>query len=112
MAWYGRYTPKQRFYRGRNWVNRNFMASGRRYGRKGMGLNLSVEFLAGLAVGAATDIDNKIPANVKVFAACAPVRGMGKVKGFAQGLLVGDMLSGFVPRIGNGNGNRSFGNEL
>lgn len=69
------------------------------------GINLTTEFLLGAAVGSLTDFDNKIPAPVKILTACAPVRGMGQIKGFAQGMLVGDILSAYVPKFGtNGNG--------
>lgn len=64
------------------------------------GLNLSMEFLAGLA-GAFV-----VPANpnvdmIGVAVACAPIKGLGKVKGVAQGFVFGQAMQHYVlPRVG------------
>ena len=83
----------------------------------GFGVNLSMPFLAGAAIGGLTDIDNNIPATFKVAAACAPVRGpgIGQVKAFAQGLLIGDLvqhLTGFggIVRTNSGTSSGMWGN--
>lgn len=64
----------------------------------GYGVNLSTPFLAGLAIGAATDLDNNIPASIKVAAACAPIKGkgIGAIKAVAQGLLIGDLIQHYT----------------
>jgi len=79
------------------------------FGRGGFGVSLSMPFLAGIALGM-TDIDKMIPAPVKIVAACAPIRGLGPVKGFAQGVLVGDVvqaLTGFTLPVLGGIGSNS-----
>lgn len=58
---------------------------------KKSGLSLSTEFLAGAVVGL-TNYDAKIPAELKILAACAPVKGFGRIKAFAQGMLLGDVI--------------------
>jgi hypothetical protein len=64
---------------------------------------MSMPFIAGLALGM-TDLDQLIPAPIKIAAACAPIKGLGAVKGFAQGILLGDVvqaLTGFtLPVLG------------
>lgn len=74
--------------------------SGARKAYSKSGLNLSTEFLAGLA-GAFI-----VPANpnidmVGVAVACAPIKGLGKVKGVAQGFVFGQAMQHYVlPRVG------------
>ena len=90
--------------------SRNFRGKSYRYGYGasfkrgvgasvgGYGVNLSTPFLAGAGVGALTDIDNNIPATIKVAVACAPIRGkgIGAIKAFAQGLLIGDLIQHYT----------------
>lgn len=88
------------YYRGKA---RAYASRGRGYAKKAYaksGLNLSMEFLAGLA-GAFV-----VPANpqidmVGVAVACAPVKGLGKIKGVAQGFVFGQAMQHYVlPRVG------------
>lgn len=64
----------------------------------GFGLNMSTPFMAGLAVGALTDLDNNIPAELKVGLACAPIKGkgIGAIKAVAQGVLLGDLIQHYT----------------
>lgn len=55
------------------------------------GLQLSTEFIAGVAIGL-TNYDARIPAELKILGACAPVKGFGKIKAFSQGMLLGDVI--------------------
>lgn len=72
--------------------------------------NPGVEFLAGVGVGV-TDLDNRIPAVVKILGAALPLRGGigGKVCRFFRGMLIGDAISHYtgvkfnVPGVGDGN---------
>jgi hypothetical protein len=72
--------------------------------------NPGVEYLAGVGVGV-TDLDNKVPAVVKILGAALPLRGGigGKVSRFFRGMLIGDAISHYtgakinVPGIGDGN---------
>ena len=72
--------------------------------------NPGVEYLAGAAVGV-TDLDNKVPAVVKILGAALPLRGGigGKVSRFFRGMLIGDAISHYtgvkfnVPVVGDGN---------
>lgn len=59
------------------------------------GINLSTSFLAGLAVGF-TDIDKKIPAEVVLGAAVAPVSGIGTIKAVAQGVVCGNLIQNLM----------------
>lgn len=78
----------------RRYASRGYGFARRAYGKSG--LNLSMPFLAGAALGAFTDIDNNIPTEIKILGATAPVRGFGMVKGFAQGMLFGDVLYKYI----------------
>ena len=53
-------------------------------------LQISTGFLAGVAAGV-TNLDNKIPADVRIALAAAPITGIGMVKGFFQGAILGDI---------------------
>lgn len=72
--------------------------------------NPGVEYLAGVGVGI-TDLDNRIPAVVKILGAALPLRGGigGKVCRFFRGMLIGDAISHYtgakvsVPVLGDGN---------
>jgi len=72
--------------------------------------NPGVEYVAGAAVGI-TDLDNKVPAVVKILGAALPLRGGigGKVSRFFRGMLIGDTISHYtgvkfnVPVVGDGN---------
>ena len=54
-------------------------------------LNISPGFIGGLVAGL-TNYDNKIPADIRIAAAAAPVSGIGVVKSVAQGMILGDIL--------------------
>lgn len=94
----------KRFSRARGYARRAYyMGSGiarKKFSVKkgGFGLSLSTPFLAGMAIGALTDLDNNIPAELKVGVACAPVRGpvVGPIKGLAQGMLLGDLIQHYT----------------
>ena len=94
---------------------RRFGGWKRSFGRGRFGVNLSTPFLIGAAIGM-TDLDQMIPAPVKILAACAPVRGLGPIKAAAQGMLVGDVvqsLTGFtLPIVGGLGGSSSGGNVI
>jgi len=72
--------------------------------------NPGVEYVAGAVVGV-TDLDNKVPAVVKILGAALPLRGGigGKVSRFFRGMLIGDAISHYtgvkfnVPVLGGGN---------
>lgn len=93
---------------------RQYYARGRGYARRAnqtIGLyNPGVEYLAGVCVGV-TDLDNRIPAVVKILGAALPLRGGigGKVCRFFRGMLIGDAISHYtgakfnVPVVGDGN---------
>ena len=79
--------------------------------------NPGVEYLAGVGVGV-TNLDNKIPAVVKILCAALPLRGGigGKVCRFFRGMLIGDAISHYtgvkfnVPVLGDGdNSNIKWG---
>lgn len=79
--------------------------------------NPGTEYLAGVALGI-TDIDNRIPAVVKILGAALPLRGGigGKASRFFRGMLIGDAISHYtgkkiaVPGIGDGsNSNVKWG---
>lgn len=65
--------------------------------RGGLGVNLSLPFLVGAVVGV-TNLDDKIPKDLTLIAATAPVTGLGVVKSGAQGVILGNVvqtLTGF-----------------
>lgn len=95
---YGRarnFTRSRSYGKGKAWGGaRGF---GGQYGK--MKVNLSLPFLAGFGIGAATDIDNNIPAVAKIGIACLPISGVpviGQAKAFSQGLLLGDLVQNFT----------------
>lgn len=84
--------------RGISYARSGYRGARRAYSKTGM--NLSMEFLAGLAgafvVPANPDIDM-----VGVAVACAPIKGLGKVKGVAQGFVFGQAMQHYVlPKVG------------
>jgi hypothetical protein len=90
---------RRRNYR-RSYGGRRPYYSARSGGRRGgVGINLSMPFLAGAIVGY-TDMDNKIPAQLVLGAASAPVRGMGVLKGAAQGVVFGNLIQQIVASKG------------
>lgn len=76
--------------RGRMYYGRARRFVGRSYGSK-VGLNVSIPFLAGVAIGY-TDLDQKIPSQLVLGAATAPVKGLGTVKAAAQGIIFGNLI--------------------
>ncbi|HQD27174.1 MAG TPA: hypothetical protein PKV78_11625 [Methanoculleus thermophilus] len=108
------YSRARRGYRRtRSYVRRRYNnAYARAYkANQSIGLyNPGVEYLAGVAVGV-TDLDNRIPAVVKILGAALPLRGGigGKVCRFFRGMLIGDAISHYtgvkfnVPVVGDGN---------
>lgn len=98
--------------RARNYGRRAYGYGKRMYGRTG--LNMTMPFLAGTIVGL-TDFDKVIPAEIKLGVAVLPVKGVGSIKGFAQGLIAGDLIQGMTginlfksPANGNGSGSGAF----
>lgn len=99
-AFYGkarRFSRSRSYGKGKAWGgSRGF---GGQYGK--MKINASLPFLAGLGIGALSDIDNQIPAELKIGLACLPISGIpivGQAKAFSQGILLGDLvqhLTGF-----------------
>lgn len=76
--------------RGYSGAKRGYRAAGRSYGGK-VGLNVSPAFLAGVVTGY-TNLDDKLPGQLVLGAAVAPVNGLGVVKGFAQGVIAGNLV--------------------
>lgn len=71
---------------------------------KGIGINASLPFLAGVAIGI-TNLDDVIPKTATIAVACAPVKGIGAIKAAAQGTIIGNLLqSKFGLNIGSGLG--------
>lgn len=56
--------------------------------------NPGMAYLAGLGIGALTNLDDKLDARIKIGLACLPLKGGigGQVKKAAEGLCLGDML--------------------
>lgn len=82
---------RRRTYR-RSYGRRPYYASRRGGSRRGgMGLNLNPAFLAGAAIGF-SDLDKNIPGQVVLGAATAPIRGLGMIKGVAQGIIFGNLV--------------------
>ena len=72
---------------------RRFSRGARRgYGGKA-GLSLSPAFIVGALAGL-THIDDKVPKQLVLIAATAPVRGVGTIKAVAQGMILGNVLQG------------------
>lgn len=82
----------------RSYGSRAYGGARRAYSKSG--LNLSMEFMAGLA-GAFVMPANPNIDMVGVAVACAPVKGLGKVKGVAQGYVFGQAVQHYIlPRLG------------
>lgn len=87
------------------------------FGRGKIAVSIPLEFLGGLAIGALTDLDNKVPATIKLAAATVPIRGPGinQVKNFAQGMVLGDVIQSMTGisllNTGAGTANRSWGSQ-
>ena len=62
---------------------------------KKTGLSLSMPFLIGAAVGL-SNLDNKIPKDLTLVAATAPIRGFGSIKAAAQGVILGNVVQHFT----------------
>jgi hypothetical protein len=73
-----------------SYARRAYRFGGRSYGGK-MGLNISPAFLAGMAIGF-TDLDQKIPGQLVLGTAVAPIKGIGTIKAGAQGIIFGNLL--------------------
>ena len=76
----------------------------------GYGLNLSTPWLAGAVVGF-TNLDEKIPAELTLAASSIPLkgRGIGPIKGFAQGVLCGNLIQSLVANKGISGQGSNFG---
>lgn len=94
-------------YRGRRYYGtasrRGFSAG---YGKAGF--NLTMPFIVGAAVGYG-NMDAAIPAELTLAAAAAPVRGIGTVKGFAQGVLIGNLAQSMMKNKGLSGKGSNFG---
>ena len=103
----------RRNYRG-TYRGRRYGASFRRRGFAGSyggyGMNLSTPFLAGAVVGY-TNMDDKIPAELTMLGASAPIRGkgFGTVKGFSQGVIMGNLLQLLTKNKGLSGKGSNFG---
>lgn len=98
---------KRAYYGARNYYSRGRAYARSRYSsfRGGakkvnsqLGLyNPGAEYIAGAAVGM-TEIDNAVPAPVKIALASLPLRGGigGKVSRFFRGMLIGDVISHYT----------------
>jgi len=65
----------------------------------GLGLNMSLPTLAGVAIGF-SNLDNKLPKDIVLAAAVAPVR-TGKIGSAARGIVFGNLLQGILGRSGD-----------
>lgn len=99
MAFYRRrrYNYSRRRWRGYGMAGRGarrrFYVGGQKFG-----VRLTMPFLIGVALGF-SNLDDIVPAPIKILVAAAPIRGIGVFKGLAQGMLVGDVaqkLTGFT----------------
>lgn len=81
--------------RGRGRSSRGYSGGGYRgRGERGRGgggrlFGIGIPFWIGAAVGL-TNLDERIPAELKLAAACAPFK-LGAIKGVAQGMVLGDL---------------------
>lgn len=90
---------------------RSYGRTAYRGGKKAAGiLGLSPAFLAGVAVGY-TNLDDKLPQKAVLVAAVAPlkVKGFYQVKAGAQGVILGNMLQGYIQGNGGGTAASGFG---
>ena len=76
---------------------RNYARTG--YRKAKQGLDLSPTFIAG-AVAGWTDLDKKVPAEVVLLGATAPVRGFYKVKSVCQGAIFGNTIKSMMANKG------------
>lgn len=85
---------KGRYYYGKA---RTFARKSYRKSYKGYGVNISPAFLIGFAAGM-TNLDNNIPAQYSLMAACMPFsgKGIGQIKAGAQGLVLGNIAQGLL----------------
>ena len=113
-----RYAGRRAYYRGYTRFYNSNVGYGAWRANQSIGLyNPGVEYLIGTAVGV-TDLDNRIPAVVKILGAALPLRGGigGKLSRFCRGMLIGDAISHYtgakisVPVLGDGsNSNIKWG---
>lgn len=83
------------------------MASKRRWKQRGKGVyrgakkavDLSMETMAGIVVGW-TDMDQKIPSDIVVLGATAPINGFNKPKKFFRGVMFGNRVKQLVSGSG------------
>lgn len=84
----------------------NNRSGSRRGGYNAGGLRMSNEFMIGALVGF-TDLDQKLPAQLVLGAATAPIRGIGKYKAAAQGIIFGNLIQQVTKgglNVGSGSG--------
>lgn len=86
-------------YRSRRRTSRRSYRSRGRSALGGLGLNLSLPTLAGVAVGF-SNLDDKLPKEAVLAAAVAPMR-TGKIGSVARGIVFGNLLQGVLGRSGN-----------
>lgn len=60
-----------------------------------IGIKFSPSFLLGGLVGM-TNLDDRLPKEVVLATAVAPISGIGVVKGAAQGIVVGNLLQNLI----------------
>lgn len=107
-----------RRFKGRNysrkgtWRGRSYGAN---FGTRGisanvgkMGFNLTPAFMLGTVVGY-TNFDDKIPAELTLAAASAPISGIGPVKAAAQGILMGNLIQSVIKNKGLSGKGSNFG---
>ena len=85
---------KGRYYYGKA---RTFARKSYKKSYKGYGVNISPAFLVGFGVGM-TNLDNNIPAQYSLMAACMPFsgKGIGQIKAAAQGIVLGNIAQGLL----------------
>lgn len=92
-----RYRRRYRNYRRSNARSyRKYYSVGRRSRGSQIGIVKNPAYWLGAGVGALTDLDNRIPADVKIALATMPFGGRGlvnTVKKAAQGLVFGDLVN-------------------
>lgn len=110
---------KKRFSKARAWAGRRYSNRGAYYARaKGFygktGLTLNAPFMAGAAAAFVLP-ENEMLTVGGLLGATAPVKGLGPVKGAAQGYIFGQVLQKYVlPKLGvnigniMGQGNNSY----
>ena len=83
----------RRYRRGRFRARASKSGIGASFGK--LGVKLSPTFLGGIVVGM-TNLDDKLPKEVVLATAVAPISGIGAFKGAAQGIVLGNLLQGFM----------------